>query len=274
MRLRNRIPTAFMPRIAAQYAPRRERATAHCPMLPQGVNRIVATARPKAAVRADQWADRQLIGTHRADRRISHDAMVPAHASATMGSTGVVTGRSTPALRRARLKSSRRSRKSRPRVASRPISTRSTPDTGCRASSRRAASFSRRRVRLRTTALPTFLVTVKPIRAGPGSGWSSACSTSPWVATFLPFAATRKNSARRFRRAGEGRMWDTRGAADGRPSVLRRRAACGPWRGGSPPPGGRRRWPSGNGTRGGACGQASTVDRCASRLLSRLIEPA
>jgi hypothetical protein len=63
-------------------------------------------------------------------------------------------------------------------------------------------------------------------------------------------------------------------AAGERPPILRRRAAYGPWRGGSPAPGGRRPWPCGSETRGGACGQASTADRCVSRQLSRLIEPA
>ena len=59
-----------------------------------------------------------------------------------------------------------------------------------------------------------------------------------------------------------------------RPASFRRRAAFGPWHAGSPAPGDRRRWPSGHETRGGACGQASTVGRCASRPLSRLIESA
>ena len=45
-------------------------------------------------------------------------------------------------------------------------------------------------------------------------------------------------------------------------------AWTGPWRDGWPTPCGRRRWPCGRGTRAGAYGPASTVDRCASRLFS------
>jgi hypothetical protein len=90
------------------------------------------------------------------------------------------------------------------RVLSRPISTRSTPVTGCCANSSRAASFSRRRVRLRTTAFPTFLVTVKPNRAGKVSARGRAWRTTPPTAAFLPADATRRNSARRFRRLNVG----------------------------------------------------------------------
>ena len=46
---------------------------------------------------------------------------------------------------------------------------------------------------------------------------------------------------------------------------LRPTGACGPWRGGWPAPCGRRRWPCGRESRGGAYGPASRVDRCASR---------
>lgn len=60
------------------------------------------------------------------------------------------------------------------------------------------------------------------------------------------------------------------GSTSWRPPILRRTTACGLWHGGSPAPYGRPRWPCGPETRGGACGQASTVDRCASQLFSRL----
>ena len=49
------------------------------------------------------------------------------------------------------------------------------------------------------------------------------------------------------------------------PRPVRPTAACGPWRGDWPAPCGRRRSPCGRGSRAGACGPASTVDRCASR---------
>src|ERR1700722_2246696 len=207
--LRNRIPAAFMPRIAAQDSPRRECATAHCAMSPQCVNRVIATMWPEPAIGANQGPYRPLIGADGADRRLSRQT----------GSLGHVTKprASAPAMRSARRMSSRRTGKARARVPSRPISTRSTPTrltpgSGKAASSRRAASFKRRLVRLRTTALPIFLVTVTPILAGAWSFRVRICSTNPWVAALRPFAATSRKSERRFRRPKEagGRNWDTR----------------------------------------------------------------
>ena len=73
-----------------------------------------------------------------------------------------------------------------------------TPDA--HPATNRAASFRRRRVRLRITALPIFLVTVKPSRAGSLSPRDSTCSTTPVAAALRPLAAARRNSARRVRR--------------------------------------------------------------------------
>jgi hypothetical protein len=257
VRLRNRIPAAFMPRIAAQYSSRRECATAHCTMSPQGVNRVVATTRPKSAMGADHWPDGPLIGANGGDRHLSgrcHDT---------------ATARLTRVLPIALRKSSRSARKSLFPVPVLPISTRSSPAKGTSASSSRAASRSLRLARFRTTALPIFFVTVKPMRTGPSSARGRACRTNPWVAALRPFAATRKNSARRLRRVGELCDLDTRWPDVERPPMLRRRAAYGPWHADWPRPGGRRPWPCGSETRAGACGQASTVDRCASRRFSR-----
>lgn len=54
------------------------------------------------------------------------------------------------------------------------------------------------------------------------------------------------------------------------PRTLRRTDACGLWRGGWPAPCGRRRWPCARETRGGVCGPAWRVGRCASRPKLRL----
>ena len=69
-----------------------------------------------------------------------------------------------------------------------------------------AASFRRRRVRLRITALPIFFVTVKPSRAGPWSSRGSACNTTPGIGALRPLAAARRNSARRVRRPGGAKL--------------------------------------------------------------------
>ena len=129
----------------------------------------------------------------------------------------------TPTLTNARRKSSRSAANGRPRVASRPISTRSTPISGRSARFNRAASFNRRRVRLRTTALPTRLVTVKPSRTGPLSPRCIACKTSPGIGALRPLAASNKNSARRLRRIGAA----THPPASGRQALAALGAAIG-----------------------------------------------
>jgi hypothetical protein len=213
---RNRIPAAFIPRIAAQYPSRRQCAAAHCPMSPQSVNRIIATTRPEPAMRADQRPDGPLISSDRPNR---HPGRRVHWATPAINFPDArETEAATPALRSARRKSSRNSGNARRRVPSRPMSTRSSPVRPSAASSRRAASFSRRRARFRATAPPIFLVTVNPIRAGPSSCLGNACRTRPCVAALRPFAATRRKSARRFSRPGEtgseviwkGRGRDTR----------------------------------------------------------------
>lgn len=72
-----------------------------------------------------------------------------------------------------------------------------------------AAARSRRRARFRATALPTFLLTVKPSRrlcctcSSPSSASEAhgrICKTRPGVVNRRLAPATRRNSARRFRR--------------------------------------------------------------------------
>ncbi len=150
------------------------------------------------------------------------------------------------------------------RIQTRSFSTtRSAPSTGSSARTRRATSRNRRLTRFLTTALPTRLVTVKPIRAGPaGDGpWPRCCSTRPGIATLRPLAAASRKSARRVRRAGLVGIARTAGS-------VRRRGACGPWRDGSPGPCGLRVSPCGHESRAGAYGPAWTVDTCASRRRS------
>ena len=151
-------------RVAAQDAPRRQRrcrAPRHAPAAPRSHSRC-NSARSGSGRRSAAGASTG----RRAPRR-------PPTCAA-----GVTARPSWPARAADRRCSAA---KSRARVASRPISTRSAPATGCSRSTSRAASFRRRRVRLRTTALPTFFVTVKPSRAGAVSSRFSACSTSPGI---------------------------------------------------------------------------------------------
>ena len=54
-------------------------------------------------------------------------------------------------------------------------------------------SLRRRRTRLRSTAVPTFLDTVKPTRTGPPSARLRACNTNAAVGTLTPVAAARKS---------------------------------------------------------------------------------
>jgi len=89
------------------------------------------------------------------------------------------------------------------KVAARPMTTKSCPPRHSPGRTAPAAAFSRLRTRFRVTALPTFLVTVKPTRTVSSStaGDTSpdrrhACKTSPRAAHFLPRFATRRNSRR------------------------------------------------------------------------------
>ena len=79
----------------------------------------------------------------------------------------------------------------------------------CGAPKSLTTSLSRLRTRLRSAALPTFFVTVKPTRTGPPTSRLSACNTNAAVATLTPLAAARKSVRRRNRsmerrRAGSG----------------------------------------------------------------------
>ena len=255
------IDATFMPRIAAQDALRRQRRAAHRAMHAQRLHRVFAAAWPEPAMRADERPHRPLIDAHRAD--------------AQAAPPGVIAPRS---LSSARLISSCRAMKFRLRVLSRPISTRSAPATGrsLQHQPRRFLQPPARAVAHHGVADLLGHGEAQPHRSP--SPRARACSTTPPTAAFLPAAAARRNSARRFRRPrlarGPGRL-PTAGVRleagmIGTPacSRLRRTGACGPWRGGWPAPCGRQRSPCGREIRACACGPASTVDRCASRQLS------
>ena len=59
---------------------------------------------------------------------------------------------------------------------------------------RETTDLRRRRTRLRSTALPTFLVTVKPTRIGPLSPRFRACNTKAAVGALAPVAAATKSA--------------------------------------------------------------------------------
>ena len=203
---RHRIVAALMPRVAAQDAPRREAAAAQRAVTADRLDRVVAAAWEEPAVGADHRADRPLIGPHRADRDVRGGGhATPALASARRRSSCSV--REVPPARRRRGRSAR---------GRRPIPC-ARPARAC------AASFRRRRVRLRITALPIFFVTVKPSRAGPWSSRGSACSTTPGIGALRPLAAARRNSARRVRRPGGAKL----GPSSGRQALAALGAAVG-----------------------------------------------
>jgi hypothetical protein len=70
-----------------------------------------------------------------------------------------------------------------------------------RAAWTRTASFSRRRMRFRTTAFPTFLVTVMPRRGSPASSRRIASNRKSRPRRFSP-RRTARNWARFFKRPG------------------------------------------------------------------------
>jgi hypothetical protein len=168
-------------------------------MRAQGLDRVVAAAWLESAMATDHATKRQLVGSYCAGQDMAYGISRDRH--------------ETPSFASARRRSSISAVNGRARVVSRPIRTRSTPDTGCSRSKSLAASFSRRRVRLRITALPTFFVTVNPIRAAWPSSRGNACRTRPCTAALRPLEAARKNSARRFSRCGNGRNCNLVGSA-------------------------------------------------------------
>lgn len=184
----NRIISASPPGIAAQHPPRRQHRTTQRAMATQGADRIMAAARLEPASRRQDRPQHQLVAAHQRRKSVSRD-----HGALSAPEP------ETPSLAKARRKSSISRVNFRPRVLSRPTRTRSAPTAGVSASNSRAASRSRRRVRLRTTALPTFFVTVKPSRTGASSSRNMACKTRPGDGAFRPLDATLKNSARRVR---------------------------------------------------------------------------
>ncbi len=118
-------------------------------MLAQRLDGVVAAARLEPAMaRRSPALKRQLVGTHRARQHGGggrHDGRAAWRARGADRRSGRRTGGRACCRDR-----SARGRRRRPAWSR---------------SHSRAASFSRRRVRLRTTALPTFLVTVNPTRA-------------------------------------------------------------------------------------------------------------
>src|SRR6266436_241236 len=118
-------------------------------------------------------------------------------------------------------------------------------------------SRSRRRMRLRSVAVPFFLETVKPTRIGPSSSRRRPCTTKAALLTRAPLATARK-SARCLNRS----MMNLREAR------LTRSDACGPGRGARRGPCGRRSSQGGRGSRVGACAPVYWVDKSASRLFS------
>ena len=128
----------------------------------------------------------------------------------------------------------------------------------------RTISRSRRRTRLRSTALPTFLETVNPTRTGPSSRRSRACSTN---------AAAGSLGAGRGGQEIRPLPQPLHGMAGAGAAGLRRSAACGRARAGRPGPCGRPWSPCGRESRDGACAPACSVDRSASRSISPLSPP-
>jgi hypothetical protein len=238
-----------MPWVAAQNPLRRHHRSFDSAVHAKRLDRVFATAWPEPAMCANERTNGPLIGPDRTDA----DGRSRCHIRPTLSSARIMSACSTL--------------KSRYRVLSRPMSTISAFRTAVCCSASRTASLRRRRVRLRTTALPTFFVTVKPRRSGPWSSRTSAWRTTPPTATFLPFAAARKNSARRVRRFGLRALRDGEGQSigagvragmEGTPAVrsaFRRTGACGPWRGARPALYGRLQFPCGRGNHAGACGR-------------------
>ena len=127
----------------------------------------------------------------------------------------------------------------------------------CRiAADSRTTSRSRRRTRLRSTALPTFFETVKPTRDGPSSSRARACRTKRARPGTLGPCGCGEEIRALLQPLHARRL----------PAPVRRSAACArapaAWRA----PCGRPWSPCGRGSRAGACAPVCSVDRSVSRV--------
>lgn len=156
---------------------------------------------------------------------------------------------------RSALPSSRsRSAKGRSIPPARPIRIWSAPGWPSVGRSARARARNRRFMRLRTTALPIFLVTVIPSRMdGSPSSRSWTSRTNPGMGARRPRLAARKSARRRMICSGA--------------VAVRPTATCGRANGELPEPCGRPRWPTGRGSRDDACGQGCSAGKCASSVI-------
>src|SRR5208283_1733724 len=180
---RNRVVPARMPGMTAQNPLRRERAALARAMDADGLARIGAAGGKETAIRADHRTQGKLIHPDRAREHVRRRAHASASSRAFARFRRKVENGTEPVSRRA-------------------ISTSSTPGISRPAKPRRAASRNRRLARLRVTALPIFLVAVKPTRSSGSALSRSACMTNPLLAIFLPRAARRRKSARFLKRFG------------------------------------------------------------------------
>jgi hypothetical protein len=134
-------------------------------------------------------------------------------------------------------------------------------------------SRSRRRTRLRSTALPTCFETVKPMRGGPASKRVRACRTKALAGARAPVAAARK-SVRRFNRSMSPTLkpiLQTRARVlrDPFAADLKRSVSCALGRDARTEPCGRPWSPSGHGSRDGAYAPICSADRSVSREFLR-----
>lgn len=152
-------------------------------------------------------------------------------------------------LARACVNSALNAANSRSTPPARPIRTWSAPARPCGPITARANARKRRFIRLRTTALPIFFVTVIPsLIAGFPSFRLRTKSTKPGVATRLAALAARKSD--RFL------------------IEIRRKASCDRGHGAHESPRVRRLSPSGRGNRGGVREPGCSAEKCASSLMS------
>lgn len=129
------------------------------------------------------------------------------------------------------------------------------------------AAFRRRRIRLRSTAPPKALVTVKPKRGGAvGADTSSRgfiSKTKRGVGHLAPPRILRNSD--RFFRVVNFIVPPGPASATVVAGVPRPIAAYDPWPDDGQEPSHRRLFPCACGSHGGACAQACWVDTCASR---------
>ncbi len=199
----HRVIAAGRPRVAARQSAYSKPHTAQCAVVSDCLERVGRAGRVIAAHLAVERADQRAVGTQEPDQRIFHDVTLVRQRRRSASSSAEDADDDAGSAR-----------------------TTSTAEPGSPASAGRCSRVrcrSRRFTRLRTTALPTALLTTKPTSAG----WPGA-RTSRWTTRVLEPQRRPERTARRKASLSLSRCADGSTSVVAAGAAVRRPGCCGP----------------------------------------------